>query len=48
VAVVDGMILLVGERMNLVIGIQIKGEEFPVEVADMEVGVLMTWEITGN
>jgi hypothetical protein len=48
VAVADGTILLVGKRMNLVIGIQIKGEEFPGEVADMEVGALMTWEIIGN
>jgi hypothetical protein len=42
VAAVDGMTLLVGKRMNLVIGIQIKGEEFLGEVVDMEVGVLMT------
>jgi hypothetical protein len=47
-AVVAGMTLLVGKRMNLVIGIRIKGEEFLGEVADMEVGVLMTWETTGN
>jgi hypothetical protein len=48
VAVVDGMTLLVGERMNLVIGIQIKGEEFLGEAADMEVEVLRIWETTGN
>jgi hypothetical protein len=48
VAVVDGMILLVGKRMNLVIGIQIKGEDFLGEATDMGVGVLRTWETTGN
>jgi hypothetical protein len=48
VAVVDGMTLLIGKRMILVIGIQIKGEECLEEVAGMEVGILMTWEITGN
>lgn len=48
VAVVDGMTLLVGKRMNLVIGIRIRGEECLVELAGMEVGVLMTWETTGN
>jgi hypothetical protein len=42
------MMLLVGKRMSLVIGIQIKGEEFLGEVAGMEVGVSMTWETTGN
>lgn len=48
VAVVGGMTLLVGRRMNLVTGIQVKGEEFLGEATDMEVGVLRTWEITGN
>jgi hypothetical protein len=48
VAVVGGMTLPVGKRMNLAIGIQIKGEEFLGEVADEEAGVLMTWETTGN
>lgn len=48
VAIVDGMTLLVGKRMNLVIGIQIKGEEFLGETTDMGTGILRTWETTGN
>jgi hypothetical protein len=48
VAVVGGMTLLVGRRMNLVTGIQVKGEEFLGEATDMEIGVLRTREITGN
>ena len=48
VAVAVGMTLLIGKRMNLVIGIQIKGEECHEEVAGMEVGILMMRETTGN
>jgi hypothetical protein len=47
VAVAVGMTLPVGKRMNLVTGIQIKGEECH-EVAGMEVEMLMMWETTGN
>jgi hypothetical protein len=48
VAVADGMALPIGKRVNLVIGIQIKGEECLEEVAGMEIEILMTWETTGN
>jgi hypothetical protein len=48
VAVAVGMTLLVGKRMNLLIGIQIKGEECHEEVVGMEVGILMMQETTGN
>jgi hypothetical protein len=42
------MTLLIGKRMNLVIGIQIKEEEFLGEATDMGVEILRTWETTGN
>jgi hypothetical protein len=48
VAVAVGMTLLVGKRMNLLIGIRIKGEESHEEVADMEVGIFLMRETTGN
>ena len=48
VAVAVGMTLLIGKRMNLVTGIQIKGEECHEEVAGMEEGILMMRETTGN